>query len=212
LQTEADVNTHLEERMKNRDYTLVIDKSGSMEEGDVPNFATRWAAIEETTKSIAAKLHRFDPDGITVCPFGSNFKRYDNVTPDTVGKIFKENEPGGSTAMHLVLKDCVDKFKQRKKDGKLKDGETIVVVTDGAPDSPQAVAQVIVEATKLVDDKNQLKFVFFQIGKDHGARAFLKKLDDELGPMGAKFDIVSAKTFEELENTTVTEAITAEMD
>jgi uncharacterized protein with von Willebrand factor type A (vWA) domain len=203
---------NLEARLQNRDYTLVIDKSGSMETGDVPNFPSRWAAIEEMTKAIAAKLHRYDPDGITVCPFATSFKRYDNVTPETVDKIFQENDPGGSTAMHTVLQDCVNKFKERKKAGQLKDGETIVVVTDGAPDDPKAVARVIVEATKVVDDKNQLKFVFFQIGRDSGAKAFLKSLDDDLGPQGAKFDIVSAKTFDELENTTVKEAIAAEMD
>jgi len=199
-------------RLENRDYTLLIDKSGSMAHGDVPNFKSRWDAVKETTQAIANKLHSLDPDGITLYTFGSNFKRYDNVTPDAVDRVFNENEPMGSTALHLALQDVADKFKARKAKGETKNGETVVVVTDGAPDNQQAVANVISNTTKWLEHDKELVFTFFQIGQDPGARAFLKRLDDDLQREGAKFDIVDTKTFTELEGMTLTEALIAAMD
>jgi len=57
------------ERLKNRDYYVVIDKSGSMEESDTPSGQTRWEYCQESTQAIARKLNEFDPDGITVVTF-----------------------------------------------------------------------------------------------------------------------------------------------
>ena len=186
-------------RLSNRDYTLVIDKSGSMADGhDVPGFKSRWAAAEESTKAIAKQVEQYDPDGITVYPFASGFKRYDNVTADKVGQIFKENSPMGGTALHLVLKDVFDKWTERKKAGQLKQGEMVIVITDGQPNDEAMVAGEIVKVTKKMDKQDELSVAMFQVGSDASASKFLKHLDDDLQKHGAKFDIVSVKTFEDL--------------
>jgi len=205
--------SYLESRLQNRDYTLVIDRSGSMSISDVPGFKSRWHAVEEATAAIARKLAELDPDGITLYVFGNSFKRYDNVNPDAVEKVFKENSPMGGTALHLPLEDIVEKFKARKKAGQIKTGETVVVITDGSPNDEQAVANIIKIATnKVVENDKELVFTFFQIGKDPTASAYLKRLDDNLKAEGAKYDIVDTKTFDELENMTLTEALIAAMD
>ena len=102
--------------MQNRDYTVVVDKSGSM--GATLGTTTRWKSVAETAEAVARKCNEFDPDGITIYTFSTAFKRFDNQTPEKVGEIFKNNEPGGSTAMHLVLEDLFNNFLQRKKAGK----------------------------------------------------------------------------------------------
>ena len=66
--------------IENRDYTLIIDKSGSMSTGDQPGGKTRWQAAEESTLALAQECEQLDPDGITVYLFSGRFRRYDNVT------------------------------------------------------------------------------------------------------------------------------------
>lgn len=204
--TSAAANT---EALSNRDYTMIIDKSGSMDTEDM-NGKSRWHAVQESAKAVARKLDALDPDGITLYTFSGNFKRYDNVHADSVDKVFQENEPMGSTALHLVLRDAFTNWQQRKKKGETKNGETIVVVTDGEPDDRRAVATEIKNITKVLDNADELKVKFFQIGKDSSAASYLKHLDDDLQSEGAKHDIVSAITFDQLENTSLKEALLAD--
>lgn len=79
--------------LEERDYTLIIDKSGSMSTPDQPGNRTRWQTAQESTLALARKCEQFDPDGITVYLFSGRFRRYDNVTSDKVDQILRENEP-----------------------------------------------------------------------------------------------------------------------
>lgn len=192
-----------------RDYTLILDKSGSMGFTKAADGRSLWRHAEEGTLALAAKIHELDPDGITVYAFASQFKRYDNVTPDKVAQIFKENDPNGSTNLAAVLKDALDNYFTRKKDGKTQEnGELIIVVTDGAPDDQNAAAKVIVEAANKLDKDEELAIQFLQIGNDQGATKFLKFLDDDLmSKLGAKFDIVDTTSQAEAENMTFQELL-----
>lgn len=125
----------LKDELRGRDYTLVIDKSGSMSTADQPGGQTRWAVLQESTLAIAREIETIDPDGITVYVFAGKFKRYDNVTSSKVTQIFKENRPMGGTNLAGVLQDALDNYFQRKATGQAKPhGEIILVVTDGEPD------------------------------------------------------------------------------
>jgi Mg-chelatase subunit ChlD len=118
--------------VENRDYTLIIDKSGSMSTADKPSEKTRWQIAQESTLALARKCEEFDPDGITIYLFSGRFRRYDNVTSDKVTQIYQENEPMGRTDLAAVLQDALNNYFQRKTAGKTKpNGETILVITDG---------------------------------------------------------------------------------
>lgn len=195
--------------LQNRDYTLIIDRSGSMSTKDMPSGKSRWDACKEGTLALAAKIEEFDTDGITVYAFASNYKRYENVTAAKVTDVFNENEPNGSTALDTVLEHALNDYFARKAKGATKaNGDLILVVTDGEPNDKAAVAKVITAATKKMDRDEELAISFIQIGKDAGATAFLKSLDDDLQGKGAKFDIVDAVTAEEAENMTFIELLT----
>lgn len=185
-----------------RDYVLIIDKSGSMATRDCPNGKTRWEYCQESTFALASKMETLDPDGIDLYVFSGGFKKYYNVTSDKVGQIFKENEPSGSTALDSVLQDAIDGYFANPKNHM-----TIMVVTDGEPNDQEAVKKVIVGASNKLDADEQLAISFIQIGKDEGAKKYLKTLDDDL--KGAKFDIVDAKTMDEIENMTLSEVLEA---
>ncbi|MBD1904490.1 VWA domain-containing protein [Funiculus sociatus GB2-A5] len=194
--------------VENRDYTLIIDKSGSMSLIDQPGSKSRWVVMQESTLALASKCEEFDPDGITIYLFASRFKRYDNVTASKVMQIFRENEPSGRTDLAGVLQDATNSYFQRKATGQTKpNGETILVVTDGEPDDRKAVMKVIIEASRRMDRDEELAISFVQVGADAQASKFLKVLDDELQSAGAKFDICDTVTIDDMEDMTLTEVL-----
>ncbi|MEM6400171.1 MAG: VWA domain-containing protein [Cyanobacteria bacterium P01_D01_bin.116] len=194
--------------LENRDYTLIIDKSGSMATPDQKGGRTRWVAAEESTFALASKCEQFDPDGITIYTFSGRFKRYENVTSNKVVQVFRENDPSGTTDLASVLKDATDNYFKRKDAGETKpNGETILVITDGEPDDRKAVMKVIIETSRRMDKDEELAISFIQVGKDPHATRFLKVLDDEMQSAGAKFDICDTITMDEMEDYSLSEVL-----
>lgn len=194
--------------LENRDYTLIIDKSGSMATPDQKGGRSRWVAAQESTIALASKCEQLDPDGITIYLFSGKFKRYENVTSAKVSQIFKENDPSGTTDLAGVLKHATDDYLQRKTAGQTKlNGETILVVTDGEPDDRKAVMKVIIEASRRLDKDEELAISFIQVGNDPQATRFLKILDDELQSAGAKFDICDTVTMDDMEDMSLSEVL-----
>ena len=194
--------------VEDRDYTLIIDKSGSMSIGDQVGGKSRWVAAQESTLALAKKCEQFDPDGITVYLFSGRFRRYDNVTSDKVTTIYEQNEPMGKTELASVLFDAVNNYIERKLAGEAKpNGETIVVITDGEPDDCKAVMRVIIEVSQQLDRDEELGISLIQVGKDAKATKYLKALDDQLESAGAKFDIVDTITIDEMENVPLAEVL-----
>ncbi|HEY9807413.1 MAG TPA: VWA domain-containing protein [Candidatus Obscuribacterales bacterium] len=193
--------------MKDRDYTLIIDKSGSMSTPDQRGGRTRWAEVQESTLALARKCEQFDPDGITVYLFSSRFKRYDDVTAAKVEQLFLENDPSGTTNLASVLHDATNNYLQRKRAGQAKPGETILVITDGEPDDRRAVMEVIVNASRQIDRDEELAISFIQVGNDPQASKFLKALDDQMQGIGAKFDICDTITFDDMADMSLAEVL-----
>jgi len=187
--------------MSDRDYTLIIDKSGSMSTPDQARGRSRWEIAQESTLALARKCEQFDPDGLTVYVFSGRFKRYDDVTSAKVAQLFLENDPAGTTNLAGVLKNALDDYFQRKAAGKTKvNGETILVVTDGEPDDRKAVFEVIIKATQQMETDEELGISMIQVGSDAQATKFLKALDDQLQSVGAKFDICDTITLDDMED------------
>ncbi len=195
--------------MSDRDYTLIIDKSGSMSTPDQVGGRSRWEIAQESTLALARKAEQFDPDGITVYVFSGRFKRYDDVTSAKVAQIFLENDPAGTTNLAGVLQDALNNYFQRKAAGKTKpNGETILVITDGEPDDRKAVFEVIIHATRQMERDEELAISIIQVGSDAQATKFLKALDDQLQSVGAKFDICDTVTLDDLEEMSLLDVLT----
>lgn len=194
--------------IRDRDYTLIIDKSGSMSTPDRPGGKTRWEAAQESTLALAKTCEQFDSDGITVYLFSSRFRRYENITSDKVAKIYEDNEPMGRSNLAGVLKDAIESYFQRKQAGKTKpNGETLLVITDGEPDDRKTVMRLIIEASRLVDRDEELAIALIQVGRDKKATEFLQALDEQLQSAGAKFDLVDTITIDKMEGMTLTEVL-----
>ena len=183
-----------------RNYVVVIDRSGSMSDSvSNTNFTTRWNYAKESVISLARKCAEYDKDGIDVYTFNRTFQRFPNTTPDKVVEIFNQVSPNGGTDFVPVLTDVINNhFNHSDKP------TSVIVVTDGEPtdgiQGQRNLANLIVSATKKMESDNELGISFIQIGNDKSARDFLKKLDDDLMSVGAKFDICDTKTCDEIEN------------
>jgi uncharacterized protein YegL len=181
------------ELLKFRDYTIIIDRSGSMGTPDQKNHKTRWQVMKETTKGLAFTCEGIDPDGITIYTFSDRFKRFDNVTSSKVEQIFTECFPSGGTSLDEVLQDAIENYFQRRSTGQSQpNGETILVFTDGEPDDRRLVTKILVEAANQLEKRSELGICFIQVGDDKEATNFLDKLNNSLDEFGAKFDICHA--------------------
>jgi len=188
----ADVNKEMK-----RDYTLIIDQSGSMSSmaswSSWFKWNTRWSEAKDAVQYLAPHITKLDPDGVKVFFFNHNWKKYENIrTAGEVMDMFSKERPGGSTDLAKVLKKALEEHFESGKD------ETILVVTDGQPNSEPEVKDVIIKATKKMKLDSELSISFIQIGDDYGAAKFLQALDDDLQDMGAKFDIVDTLTTTEM--------------
>ena len=182
----------------NRDYTLIIDKSGSLTTDDGSG-KTRWELAQESTIALAEYCDDIDPDGITVYLYSGRFRRYDNVTVEKIKQIYAQNEPMGKSDLKSVLEDALNNYFQRKAEGQAKaNGETMLVITDDIPDEPKEIIKIIIDASHKIDRDEELGISFIQIGKDKKAREYFKALDDLLEGAGAKFDIVDTVTMDDL--------------
>jgi len=183
-----------------KDYTLIIDKSGSMSTKDM-NGLTRWQAAAETTEALARKVGLYDPDGIDVWLFANTHKFYPHVDAEKVKQIFQENEPCGGTAMAEVLDAAITNFLSHRSQGTAKpNGEMIMVITDGEPNSKAKVKEVLTRTTHQLRPQDKLTISFLQVGRDPAASCFLKELDDDLQKQGAWRDIVEVIKLEDMEN------------
>lgn len=197
------------------DFILLMDKSGSMATPDCSGGKSRWAYAKETVIGVAAKCTEFDSDGITVGFFAKKLVLHENITGalEQVNKMFDEHEPGNSTDTAAALKHVLDQYFAAKANPEVTAKPIIViVVTDGQPDDRKALKDVIIAATQKMDADEEIGITFLQIGNDPDATKFLKELDDELVPAGAKFDIVDTKTTEEMEEMTITEVLIATLE
>lgn len=173
------------------DFVIVVDASGSMGTEDVKG-RSRWASMQESVEVLARDIEKLDSDGFDLVIFGgANVSVHTGVTSATLSDAFATRRPNGSTPLAEALTEAL------KLAGKSDKKDFVLVITDGVPDDQAAAAKVIRDASNKLESDDELTFLFVQIGSDAGATRYLKALDDDL--KGCKFDIVDAKTMDEVE-------------
>lgn len=174
------------------DFVVVVDKSGSMGEEDMPGNRSRWDYMQETALAFTRDICKIDSDGIGLVLFsGTSVVSEDGCDASKVKDVFGNNRPGGSTPLHLALEAAF------KLAGKSSKKDFVIVFTDGVPDDGNKAAEVIKRQANSQETDDACTVLFVQVGRDAGAAKYLCSLDDDL--KGAKFDIVDAKTMEEAE-------------
>lgn len=188
---------------------VLVDKSGSMGEDDMPNKATRWAYVQEYAKGLVKAVSSFDEDGLDIGFFNGSLDAMSGITADNFAAEWNKNSPGGGTKLVAPLKWAFDLHFSRKAAGEAR-STLILVFTDGEPkDNKQEIAQTIIDAANRMDRDEEMAVLFIQVGNDPEATKFLTSLDDDLEGLGAKFDIVDRKSTDDIDNMTPNQLVEA---
>ncbi|ORX95003.1 hypothetical protein BCR34DRAFT_498829 [Clohesyomyces aquaticus] len=175
--------------LRSFDTIFLIDDSGSMA-------GRSWRETEKALKLITEICTKRDPDGIDIYFLNHpDSEFYKNVShEDTIIEIFKSVRPGGGTPtgqrLNKILRPYVNKYLAAPEEDKPRP-INIIVITDGEP-SDDVESPIIMAAKKLdkVDAPAwQVGIQFFQVGREPGARAALKQLDDGLKEVSGDDDL-----------------------
>lgn len=176
------------------EVVMLLDSSGSMAESEQVGLnsarTSRWNWARNQMGRFAKQTSSCLPAGFSLITFGDHTMRIDNCNAEELLEIYATKIPEGGTFMASALRDAVNNRRSIEKP------LAVVVLTDGCPGDTEQVEKVISDATK--QKGSPIKVVFFQIGDYTGGEEFINRLDNELVEHGAKYDAVSAVSFEDL--------------
>lgn len=184
------------------DYSveIIIDASRSMMTHDVPGMVSRWEWCGKQAQELATLIEPFLPRGLNLTTFHSDYKVYENASPQKIDELFKHTHLQYGTMLAEPLRDRLQKYFATR--GARSKPLLICVISDGMPlppPEPTMVANLLVDASKKMRNPNEITLVFFQIGgRDSKGRKYLSDLDTQLTKFGARYDLVRIVPFEEL--------------
>jgi uncharacterized protein YegL len=165
--------------------------------GQAESRQDRWDQAREALEILVPQLVEKNEDGISLYFFSTGYQKFTHVkSAEVVTDKFRSTRPKGGTQLAEALKDAVIADNRGRP-------ETVLVITDGAPENRQAVEQVLVDASEATEFDDDLRVVFVQVGADAQASKWLNTLDERLGcPAG----VVNATTTAELQESGLTVA------
>ncbi len=185
--------------LKNYDVIVFIDASNSMKVGDCDQGrSTRWQWCREQTTALRNTLGKSMNGHLKIVAFSDNFKVYPNVEMDSIPSFFAEHKPSGNTDTTRAIKSQLSQYFASRKADKTTRPLLIAMITDGLPDRPQSLSDVIVQATQQMEDPKEIAITFLQVGIDSKATKYLQELDECLISRKARYDIVTTKTYDQL--------------
>ena len=196
-----------EKVFRGRDLVVLIDRSGSMSESDCPGAISRWDWCKQQVVTLSEATRSVFPTGFRLGLYNNHCDVADNATVDSIVNAFTTNKPDGGTYTADAITHELREYRDRKRHGAAKP-MVIVVVTDGAPNSPSALRDVLVNATSDMERADDLQVVFIQIGEDDQSTTLLDQLERHLTDSGARFAIAHTVTFEKVKEAGLIRAIT----
>lgn len=198
-----------EDLLKDRDYTIIIARSGASRERNHPGFA-EWVDAQTSLIDLAKKCQAFDPDGLTIYEASGFLIKYEQTTVSQLAEILQANnrlDPVIGAEVNVVeaLADALNHYFKCKENGEVKPkGEIIIVILDQhGIDGIGDLQKLIIKSTKMMEKPEELGITFIQIGDDQITRNFMRGLDDDLIKVGAKFDIVDTKYWHEVKRQSI---------
>lgn len=201
-------------RLSKYDVVVLIDKSSSMKfdcyaRQSSPGGETsqrtgkprmsRWEWCREETTTLARDVVETLPE-FRLGMFNDEFEEYDHVTPTQVKDMFVRSKPRGGTYIGKAIKSLFSRyFTRRQVEGESTKPLLIAMITDGCPMDRDSFQKAIIEATHKMNRQNEIKLTILQVGNDPRAPKVLNELDQKLTAREAKYDIVSVKTFDEVQ-------------
>lgn len=208
-------------RLSQRDVVIVIDKSGSMNTRDCPadsaslgrvlpllfggpraisggsGLISRWEWLKNQALDLASQTSRVPSQQLSIVLFDSRDRVFPGASLRSIPAIFENNRPSGGTNVVGAMKRQIRDYFARRDAGGAKP-LLLAVITDGAPDSPSSLRDLIEETTHKMQSPNEIVITFLQIGNDRDGHSLLKELDHGVRMRAASYDIVQTRSFHDL--------------
>jgi hypothetical protein len=208
-------------RLASHDIVLMIDKSGSMGRTDCKlsdprqavvfstfspgpsgQYTSRWNWCLEQMTEMVHQTEQALPGGFSIVLFDHRFAIYPRANAQQLVDMFTENQPIGGTNLTQPLAATFADYFRRKSlsHGKIKP-LVIGIITDGGPENPKSVREVIVSTIFQMRHPSDITVIFFLIGgHDPGGQAFIDFITiSAIQAEGAPFNIVKSVSFEQLQ-------------
>jgi Mg-chelatase subunit ChlD len=198
-----------ERLLANHDVIILVDKSHSMSARNCPGNLSVWDWCRLNTVGLLQSTQQYFQNHVTVIPFDWGYRVYKDVDVSQVERIFQTLTPsGGTNPEDPIANQLEDYFFRRSKSTPLP--IIIVVITDGLPNDPEALRDVIFNGVARMHNPTEICITFLQVGNAFaGVPRILQALDDDLVNAGAKYDIVDTTSFIELQQIGMKNALVA---
>jgi Mg-chelatase subunit ChlD len=186
-----------EEKLRKYDIELIIDCSGSFKDVDGTDGLTKFEWCHRQVRDLAQRMSAYSKT-MTITTFNQNFQVMPHCDPSTVEHIYAETEPNGSTDL---VDPLMDRLQANLQSHDSAHPFLLAIITDGLPNvprDPKVVDNAIAEFTHRLKSGDEVVITFLQIGDTFDGKDFCQNLDDNLVSEGAKYDIVDTKTFDQL--------------
>jgi hypothetical protein len=188
-----------ERLLEDHDCIILVDKSGSMANPDGVDGLSKWDWCRKSTLDLMQSAGHYFDDKVTISPFDTRFQAFTNADVSKVGNVFQQFQPLGGTRPEAPLAyELHSYFARRATKPKVKP-LIVAIVSDGMPNDPGALRDVIFDATTQMRNKNEICITFLQIGQNFEGTRIISALDHDLVAAGAKYDIVNTMPFEDLQ-------------
>jgi len=190
-------------QLASHDIVIMQDRSSSMSEKEyfpmVSDRISKWQWCMSQSMDLTRQAARLPKYGFTLVVFSSQYEVFQNVRLPQLPQIIASARNGFfiGTKLAAPMHDQLSQYFQRRAAGRARP-LIIAVITDGKPQDDHDLRDVIVQATQLMQNPNEIKIKFLQIGNDDEGTRKLHKLDDQLVDHGARFDIVGVEPFSQL--------------
>lgn len=194
--------------LHDRDYVIILARSGASREQNHPLYE-HWLAAQASLIDLAKKCQELDSDGLTVYEASTPLWKYENTDVKRLAEILQRQnttpDPANLIKISLqeALSDALSDYFKRKASPKAKKGAIIVVVIDEKQEDGKLLAETIINTANKVAKDEEIGISFIQIGEDVETREFLTYLDNNLQQVGAKFDIVDTKFWQEIKRSSI---------
>jgi len=166
-------------------FIIMIDKSGSMRAGskkgdERKGGTTRWEMCSNVVKVLTQACIVSSPEGISLYFFGSpgTLGVHNKVkSQDQVNHLFDSIAPKGTTCLDEALSEAFCTHLKRKPEERIKIPTSILVITDGEPNSKTAVLDLIISLSKKAEKPGGISVSFMQIGDEEMCAKFFGKLN-----------------------------------
>jgi hypothetical protein len=169
---------------------------------------SRWEWCREQTTRLTEATQNVLDTGFKLVVFSGDAVEYSNVGPSAIEAVFRDNIPGGPThTTHTLNTQFEDYFARRASRGPEAKPLLILMITDGCPEDPPKLCSSILRATRRMDHEGEISLTVLQIGHDQTAAKLIEKLNEPVMSAGAKFKIVTTRSFAELQKIGLTGAL-----